>query len=191
MRKISSKEEQEKIRKRNQLIVGAVLIAVMVLSTIGFAFMSNKEDNNNVISKVKYNDIEFTRNGVFWEAKTDSYELQTSYNPLETENISLIFSISLDNFKRKPLFFASSDSETSYELLKNLYPYIERYQDVCLYGENCTNLVVKNCSDNIFVVKNSNITSIYKSNNCIFIESNYSEHGRIADRILFKIFKIQ
>ena len=61
MRKILTKEEVEKKQRKNKLIVGLVLISTMLLSTIGYAILSN-EGANTIQGKIKYKGIEFIKN---------------------------------------------------------------------------------------------------------------------------------
>lgn len=197
MRKIRSSEEIEKRKKRNQLIVGGILIFIMVFSTIGFSFLSNEQngsDNNGIGSKISYYEFNFEKlSSGYWQTEAEGQTLQTFFNPTETENITTTFTSKTDNFYKKPLYYVSSNQEAAYEIIRNLYPFIERTQEVCLKGEVCMNknLVVKTCSDNVVVIREKNTTNIYKSNNCIFIEGPYSEQTKLADRFIFKVFGIQ
>ena len=56
MRKILTKEKKEKKESRNKLIIGLVLVAIMVISTAGFAFFSAPQEK---VSKINYNSIDF------------------------------------------------------------------------------------------------------------------------------------
>ncbi|MFA5992172.1 MAG: hypothetical protein WC796_00520 [Candidatus Pacearchaeota archaeon] len=197
IRQIKTREEVAAKSKRNQIIVGVILVVVMILSTVGFSFLSKNETNggsSGSTSEVDYKNVKFLKNSQgLWVSNIDGQEITTYFNPLETENLSITFSTSLGDFYNKPLFFASQANEGNYEILKNLYPFIERSQNVCLAGENCSSpdLVVKNCSSNLIVFRETNNTNIYKSNNCIFIETPYAEQKRAADGVIFKIFGVQ
>lgn len=159
-------------------------------------FSREKTNINGAESKFKYNGIEFEQQtSGFWQGKLDNGNtIETTFSPKETENISVSFSVNTNTFNQKPLYFAGENSpEANYEILKNLYPIIERYQVVCLQGENCTdNVVQKSCGENIVIFKESiNNTNIYKTGGCIFIEAPYSEQKKAADRVIFKIFGVQ
>ena len=47
MRRIISKEAEEKKKKRNQLIVGLILIAVMVFSVLGYSLSGFGNSNSS------------------------------------------------------------------------------------------------------------------------------------------------
>ena len=47
-----TKKEIEKKDTRNKTIIGLIMVAILVLSTAGYAFFSGSEDT---IKKVKYN----------------------------------------------------------------------------------------------------------------------------------------
>ena len=54
-------------------------------------------------------------------------------------------------------------------------------------------ILINLSSDNIIVVKDAvdDIEKIYNEENCIFIETNYANQSRYADRFLFSILGIQ
>ncbi|HRZ85691.1 MAG TPA: hypothetical protein P5277_02825 [Candidatus Paceibacterota bacterium] len=190
MRKIDSRENQERKSREKQLIVGIILIVLLIISTIGFAFMSDEEKSNNQ-KTVNYNGVKFINNGDNWFAQIKGYTIQTKYNPQETENLSIKISSSINDFYKKPFYYTPSLSNGNYEILKNLNQFVERNQEACLSGENCTGLVKKTCSDNFIIFKESNLSLVYKSNNCIYIEGPNEDHVKLADGVLFKILGIQ
>jgi len=72
MRKIVSKEDEDKKRRRNQFVVGGILVLIMVLSTLGFALQGNSGSGN--VEKVIYNNFEFVNQNGFWFlASGDTY----------------------------------------------------------------------------------------------------------------------
>ena len=56
IRKIKTREEIKGKTKKNQIIVGIILIGLMVLSTVGYSFLSNEESSQE---SEKYNQYEF------------------------------------------------------------------------------------------------------------------------------------
>ena len=68
MKKIISREEKDKKLKRNQWIIGIVLIFLMIFSTLGFAFSFRVNDNSSINQEIEYNGIKFSRDGTgFWK----------------------------------------------------------------------------------------------------------------------------
>ncbi|MBI2628583.1 hypothetical protein HYW74_00685 [Candidatus Pacearchaeota archaeon] len=203
MRKIETAEEIAKRKKRNQLLVSGVLILIMVVSTAGFAFFSSPDTNptgNQDAEKITYNGLEFkiNQNGL-WEFIIQGQAFTTIYNPEDTKDIEANFVGAINDYSNKPLYYALSNPEAAGEIDRNIGRYSERSQEICLQEakawQNCTSdLVVKNCTSNIFVFRNivgGNKTNIYKTDNCVFIETEYSEQTKASDRVVFKILGIQ
>ena len=203
MRKIETEEEREKRKKRNQLIVGGILILIMVVSTAGFAFFSNPDANatgSQNTEKITYNGIEFKRNqnNGLWEFNIQGQIYSTVYNPEDTANINTDFSAVINDFYNKPLYYVLSNTEAAGEIERNIARYAERSQEICLQEiswQNCSaDLVIKNCTNNIFVfheINELNKTNIYKRENCIFIETEYGEQTKAGDKVIFKILGIE
>ena len=60
MKELLTKEKQAKKTKRNQLIVGGVLIFIMLSSTLGYAWI-DRGDKPVSQDKIIYNNIEFLK----------------------------------------------------------------------------------------------------------------------------------
>lgn len=196
MRKIITQEEKEKKIKGNQLIVGVVLIGLMVLSSLSFAFINNTTSNIN--EKIEYKGIKFvTDENGYWSFDIQGTNFLTKYNPKETEDISFLNSKSINEYSNKPLYLVGDNGEHFSEIARNLNNVALRISNACLEGDSkCTknneNFPVKDCSNNIIVFKESiNENRVYQQENCIFIETDYANQARYADRFLFNILGIQ
>ncbi|MDP3026481.1 MAG: hypothetical protein Q8N63_02145 [Nanoarchaeota archaeon] len=195
MRRILTQEQKDKNVRRNQLIIGLILILVMVFGTVGYAF-GDKENKNS--EKIEYNGIEFIKTNEYWNFNLQGYNFITKYNPKEVENITFLSYSSINNYASKPLYLVSDFNEPNYEISRNLNPFVLRIQNACISKNNCTgNLPIKNCSaDNIIIIQEpknetDNIKeSIYQQDNCIFITSNIENQTLYADAFLFKILGI-
>ena len=191
MRRILTQEQKDKKVRRNQLIIGLILILVMVFGTVGYAF-GDKENKNS--EKIEYNGIEFIKTNEYWNFNFQGYDFITKYNPKEVENITFLSYSSINNYANKPLYLVSDFNEPNYEISRNLNPFVLRIQKACL-NEPCEgNLPIKNCSeDNIIIIKEpenekDNIKeSIYQQENCIFMISSIENQTRYVDAFLFKI----
>jgi hypothetical protein len=195
MRRIISKEEQERKSKRNQFFVGGILILVMVLSTIGYSLNNgNKNTNNN--EKLDYNKIIFTKDSEsgLWDLNKDGFNFSFYYNPNEVSAINYSLT-NLESYKNKPLYIYSEDSDAATEIYRNFFlnnPIVERVQEACIEEENCSSdLPVKNCTDNFIIIKESDTNSIKLQGNCIFIEGNNENLTKITDSFLYKIIGVQ
>lgn len=190
-----TREEQAKKTKRNQLIIGILLILLMTLSTVGYALSTR--DNNEETNKIKYKDIDFVKNSEYWYFTLNGQEFATRYNPKEVENVSIGFLyLKLNDYSNEPLYFASNFQDANYELKRNLYPFALRIQDACMNKLNCSvpNLPLKNCSsDNVIIIKEpvkGDKERINQEDRCVFINANLENQTIYADAFLFKILGI-
>lgn len=188
MRNIENKDKIAAKRKRNQIIVGVILILSMVSSVIGFAFLNNTALGGSTQQKISYNGYDFIRqaNGL-WNVLITGQNFTTFYNPTEIQYINLSYNSQITDYYGKPLYFVSINQDAENEIIQNLGRYAQRYQDACLQGENCsTGFVAKNCTDNMIIFRFSDNTNTYKTGNCIFVEGSYDYQLKTADKIIFK-----
>ncbi|MEK6914194.1 MAG: hypothetical protein AABW83_00940 [Nanoarchaeota archaeon] len=198
MKKIINYEERKKIAKRNQLIVGILLIFLMIFSTIGFAF--NFNGNENDTEKIKYKDIEFVRdvNG-YWTFNFNSNKFYTLYNPQEVSDIQFSTSENIEKYNNKPLYFVGNVGDGFSELYRSLDNYALRISNACLDKECKENYPIKNCdSDNIIIIRNiieiedMNIKEeIISEKNCVYITVKKENEAKYADAYLFSLLDIK
>src|SRR3989344_2645194 len=146
IKSIETHEKKEKKKQRNRIVIGIILIVVMISSTISFAFFNNADSSINEGNKITYKEIEFIQdqNGL-WQWNFNGNQYITTYNPQETEDISINLSVSLADLYNKPLYFVSERNEPVAELAQNIGIFVERYQKACLQGLKCEeDLVEKN-----------------------------------------------
>jgi len=188
MKPIKSKTSEVKKQKRNQLIIGAILIFVMMGSVFGIIVGSFGKENN---SKVEYNGFEFIREGSFWFLELGNFDFRFQYNPNQIEEIDVEIN-SLNNYYGEPLYFSSENNEASYEIALNLEGIVLRMQNACLNESNCEeNLPLKTCEDNFIIIKEGNSTSIVQDNNCVFIQAPEEDIIKVSDEFLFHILGIR
>jgi len=187
MRKIISKEDEGKKRRRNQFIIGGVLILVMLASSLGYAFTREQTASNE---KIIYNGFEFTKQSGFWSTNINSYQFFFAYNPKETPKINSILN-SLESYVGKPLYIYSESSEAATEIYRNLFyqnQIVERVQDACLNGEKCeNNAPIKTCENNFIIIKESVNNRIMQNKSCVFVEGNMGNLTQLSDEFLFNI----
>jgi hypothetical protein len=193
MRRIISKEAEEKKRRKNQLIIGIILIAVMIFSVLGYS-LSSFGNNNSSGSVVNYNGFKFTQTSNFWNVNVGSYAFSFAYNPTQTEKINSALNL-LNSYSGKPLYISSENNEAEIEIYKNLFyqnQIVQRIQEACLQGEKCNgDYPKKTCQDNFIIIKESNSSEIKQQNNCVFIEGNKGNLTKLSDSFLFKISGVQ
>ncbi len=191
MRKIISKESEQKKTRRNQFLVGGILILVMFASLLGYAF--NKEQGDST-EKIIHNGFTFTKESGFWNLKIESLLFSFRHSPKEAEIITAALN-PLGNYKDKPLYVYSENPEATSEIYRNLFyqnRIVLRMQDACLEEKDCTgNVPLKNCTDNFVIIKESPTIRIAQEDKCVFIEGNQANLTRLSDSFLFKLIGVQ
>jgi hypothetical protein len=202
----------EKKKRKNQIIIGLILVGIMILSTAGFAV------NNMTRSKEEtflYKGFEFLRVPAGWQLANKPFTLITRFFPKDVENVSLLGRWFVDDFSNKEVYFVAYSDEAkiaALEIARNL-PF-KRVQYACFEDAAdlsvCYDLPIKDCFDNVIFInytsskkeiKNKNETEltkegkeiepkIYQKDNCVIIEAEYSDLVRAADRFLFSIYGI-
>ena len=195
MQKILTRDERKKKEHRNQLIIGAILIGLMVVSTAGYALgNSNKEESKSI----NYKGIEFDRdNSGYWRFVIEGYEFFTLYNPEEVGDINFFNSQSVQSHNGKPLYFVGGFQESNIELSRNLNHFVLRFNGACL-DDGCEgDFPVKNCSeDNVIIFEEVDYEEEYnerilQEEGCVFIKTNLANQTRYADAFLFDLLGLR
>jgi len=164
MRKIQSPEETAKKKKRNNMIIGLFMLAVLVLGTVGYGFSGFSDSAQNT------------------EDSQENQEpnLRNSLDSVKTIPVTL--NKTLNDFIGKTLYIASENQEATNEIASTLGIYSQRIQLVC-HGSCEQDLPEKDCSEEIIVFKDSPENKVYQEENCIFIEGDI----KAVDAFLYKI----
>lgn len=189
MERLISREERERLRKKNQVIVGIILVFLMVASTIGFAIQGGLGDSGNVENpeKVTYNGFEFSYSNGFWV--WENYVFR--YNPKEVPNIGDNLR-GIEEYRGEPVYIQSDDEIAEVEAYVNIIQVAERVQEACLDSAGCEEgLPIKTCSDNFIIIKESQVQRIEKVNGCVYIEGQKEELVKLVDQFLFEILGIR
>jgi len=182
MRRILSKEEAAQKEKRRNIVISLILLGIMVLSTVGFAFVYNSDNDKSG----ENNNEKVQSMGNSWIARYGDQNLVFSSSP-ESLNITKAGFISdLSQYYGKPLYIDSESEAIYYEIYSNLGKYAERVQHGCY--EECENSTwpEKNCTDNVIVFNQEDENKITQNQNCIFIDGDM----RAVDSFLYRIFEL-
>src|SRR3989344_157785 len=99
VKKIVTKTDAEKKTRRNQFIIGGILIFVMFFSVLGYTF---GDGGNGDIKKINYKGYEFIYENGFWKVNVGNFNFFFTYNPEEVwksdSNLNL-----LNKYSGKPL----------------------------------------------------------------------------------------
>jgi len=193
MRKIETKEQKEKKTKRNQLIIGIVLVGLMLLSTGGYAIMNN-DSGAKSSSDINYDGTKFYKEGDSWAFSYNGASFITINNPNDVEKIRVNISKVISDYSNKPIYFVTESGRIDEELGRNLYSVAQRELGACI-DPNCgKDLPIKECSkDNIFIIRkplNNESEMIYQQENCIFIVAENDNQTKFVDAVLFKLIRI-
>ncbi len=196
MRRIISGHERKRTRRRNQIIVGVILVLVMVFSTLGFAFQggnffgnfggdgnAGSDSSNNMV----YNDFEFVNQNGLWVLGSFVFKNV----PQQVEDIGAGLK-DINNYQGRPLYIYSESEEAEIEISVNLGQIARRVQKACVEGLECSgDFPVKTCEDNFIIIKESNNSMISQEDNCVYIEGVKEDLTGLADQFLFKILGIR
>lgn len=166
IRKIKSREEIEKARKRNIAIISFFMLFLLVVSTAGYALIvggnfGSSNDNNQA-------DIEY------WLPLGSSLE--------EIKDIPVNIYFSLENYKNFPVYISANNSRVFSGIYSIIGKYASRVNEAC-YKECEEDLPEKDCSENFIVYKESEENIVYQLDRCIFIEGNL----KTVDAFLYRI----
>lgn len=170
MRRILSKEEIDKRNKRRNAAISIFLLGILVVSSIGFAFMYGSEDGQqeeqNIDGKVQNYGGRYVAT---WSGQQFSFT-SSPESAFNATNIS--FEKDIGRYFGKPLYVDSRSEAVYIEIYNNMNKYADRVQYGC-YDE-CENVtwVEKNCSDNMIIYRANVENKVYQEDNCIFIEGD-------------------
>jgi hypothetical protein len=190
MRKLKSKQEIEKKQKKNQIILGILLIVVMFGSVFGVIVGSFGEKNSS--SNIQYKGYEFKNQNNYWYTQIGNLEFLFKYFPDEKENNIKTEMDSLAKYSGQQLYIYSENYESEIEIYRNIYPIVQRMQYACLNKEKCNgDYPIKTCEDNFIIIQESLVNEIYQEENCVFIQGEKEKLPELTDEFLFNIIGIQ
>ncbi len=185
MKKIEKKEDKLKKEQKQQKILCIVLGLILLGSTLGFAFMNNSSNTTNGYEKREYGTRTFVRGMNYWELEDNGNMYYFNYLPDELLNISVNYNGTMSDFQNSVFYYVGNFNN---RLLTNMQNYVLRYQEAKL-NDSDKDVPLKYCNstDNIVVFENSNITSIYSVDNCVYISGDTS---KASDLFFYKLLGI-
>jgi hypothetical protein len=177
LRKIESKEEMERKRKRNTLFLSIIMIAILVFSTAGyFAFRDDTSTQSNTEGVQNMGDS--------WVFTYGEQTIRMSHSPEDVKNITVFINEDISSYSGKTVYIASESDAGLYEIYPALSGYAERVQSAC-YGKCTKDLPEKECNETMIVIRPANLTDmVYQKDNCVFIEGDL----KAVDAFLYKIY---
>jgi hypothetical protein len=187
MKRLKAKSSEAKKQKKNQIIIGVILIIVMFGSVFGVIVGSFGKKES---AKTDYNGFEFIKNNNFWILEIGDFEFVFRYNPYQVDEIPANLSF-LNNYYNKPLYISSEYPEATYEIASNLEQVTLRMQNACLEEDCEEDQPTKTCEDNFIIIEEKNETSIIQDNNCVFIRGPQENLTKISDEFLFRVLGVR
>jgi hypothetical protein len=185
MRKIKTQSEIDRKTRKNQLLIGGIMILLLVLSIVGYSFASVASGNDN--SKVNENGVSFLKQNGLWVTEIDGFVFGFQNLPSEVSEVDVNVSISLNQYSGLPLYFVNPN-EGAPEILSNIGNYVLRYQEACFNNATCEgDLPLKGCDDNLIIFESGNVSSVYQYENCIFI---VGDPLVATDAFLYKVLQV-
>lgn len=189
MRKITSKSVQKKQEKRNQLIVGSILIFIMLGSTFGI--LANSFGTEDLQKKVKINGHIFLESNGFWITSIDQRTFALKTNPSEIKSLPGDL-LSTSQFYGNPLYIYSENSDATEEIIRNFESIALRINFACPENFSCEeNIPTKSCKDNFIIIQENLENKITQKQNCIFIEGKMKNLVENSDDFLLKFLEIK
>lgn len=187
-----TREERKKTVKRNQIILGLILVLLMVFSTLGYALSGRGDEEES--GNINYKGIDFIKdNSGYWRFNIQGFDFATQYSPEETQDIYFFLYASVSDYNGKPLYFAGN-TEAGIELKRNLNYFSQRMNDACLDDDCKGDFPVKNCSEDYVISISEPLeyedSGVLQNENCIMIIANSTEQIRYSDAVLFKLLGI-
>ena len=180
MRQIGSQETEAQSRKKSSQIFSIILLALLVFSTLGYAFFSNPDTGSQTQTSTG-SEVQQISAGQ-WAFNFGTSQIILTTSPDEAKNISLIDKPNLADFTQQVVYIDASDVIAS-TIGNAISPYTARIQQAC-YGSCTRDLPEHNCNDTMIIWKNSDKQQIYKQDKCYFIDGD----KRAVDAFLYSIF---
>ncbi|MDA3836267.1 MAG: hypothetical protein PF542_01455 [Nanoarchaeota archaeon] len=191
MRKLMSKKDEAKKQKRNQYILGIILVVVMFGSVFGVIAGSFNSDNKTTQEKITYKGLAFDQQGSFYTLSIGERIFYFSEDPRELDSLNYDFNMTsiITKLVGQPLYLDSEDYYVSQEIAQNVQAYPSRMQSACINEDDCYDelLPIKDCSNNMIIVKESSENKIYEEDNCIFIEGKSEDLMKLADIVILQL----
>ena len=190
MRRLGSKEGDERKEKNKRRIIGISLLLIMVISVFGIMIESIGFNKTNP-DQITYKGTIFLKQQERWffgQKQTEFSILNSPENltdiPMENMNLRGYYTGS-------PLYINSVDKSLESEIYYNLQGVATRIQFGCLNNTFCEgDFPIKTCEDNFIIVEESNETSITQEQNCAFIRAPKQELPKALDSFFLKIIGI-
>lgn len=182
MRKILTQEEIAVKDRRRNTVISIVLLGIMLLSTLGFAFIYNTGSSSSGSAGSSGSRVQSS--GDKWIAQMGTQQLVFSEPPSVVNETQSYLLANVNQYYQKPIYIDSNSDAIYSEIGSTLGQYAQRVQHACY--QSCTNSTYpqKTCTDNLIVYTPSDTNKISQNSSCVFIEGDM----RAVDAFLYRAF---
>ena len=182
MRKVGTEADLDRRRKRSGIVISVMMLALLVASSAGFAFLSsNHTSGSEQTSGVQGG---YGNSGVGnWVVPVLDQEVRVTYGPEEVAEIPVSLTKGLADYQGKPLYLAVENPGIEAELRSTLGLFAETVELAC-FGECSGDLPEKDCSENVIVWADAVGGQVNQGEGCVFIEGDL----RAVDAFLYRVF---
>lgn len=182
MRALGNERYYEEQKRKKTIVLSAFMLAIIVISTAGYAFLSQTDEE-------KENSGQSENNEGKWVLPAGERQLVFANNPTSVQYVPVDISVLFEGYAQKPLYLVSDDKEVINEIATTLGAYTNRVQRAC-YGKCNEDFPEKTCTnsseENIIIFKAGGEEKVFEQENCVFIEGNLTA----VDAFLFRVFGI-
>ena len=193
LRRIKTENESKRIQKRNKIILGVIMIALLGAAPLGYSLLSQDtssyEDGGDYANgaSIKEAGYDFFYTEGQWRFDQNGQVYGLNYLPSEVEDIEVEGIYGVNDYVSQVIYIVDGDAG-SFEVLNNLGRYALRYQEACISEEDCSgDFPVKTCSDSVIIFEAGNETFVYKEDSCVYI---VGDPIKGADAFLYKVLKV-
>lgn len=173
MRRIETAETREKRRQRNTTVITIIMLGLLVLSSVGYAFLSGGGPQE---------DSEAQGNGQA-TLTIDGQTLYFAFFPEEVQGVEIETNKTIYSFLGKEVYVVSENPGIYNEIASTLGRTTGRMQKACL-GVCEENLPERDCNSTLIVWKESLENKVYDVDNCVFIDGDL----KTVDAFLYRMF---
>lgn len=155
-----------------------------------FGVMVNSFGSEEEQEKIIYKGQEFIQKNSVYELKIGDSEFYFTENPnnINDANYDVNLTKKMPDYVAKPLYLDTAEYEVTREIYQNMEGYPLRIQNACYDKDDCPSedFPIKDCTENMIIIRQSNENKIYQKDSCVFIEGTKEELIKITDFFILK-----
>ena len=180
---INERREGEEKTKSNVQILGLILLTLLVVSTVGFAFISRPGGSDTDNSQTE-NQQGQEANGYYSIDLGSGNKAYFSYDSDSVKDVPIEVNVSANDYVGQTIYYNGGEV-LKQEIMINIGQFAGRVQEAC-YGPCEEDLPEKSCNDLMIVWNRTGSNAVRQDNKCIFIDGDL----RAVDAFLYRLFEL-